>query len=340
MSHKSSLGSSWSMASSSSSSSDEDKSIQQDKDFFPDTSKLPSKSPATKGKKKDTKDTAYSRVDQAKQASQSKRDDGAKSKTKKSKSPIRKNEKESAIAGGSDKKKSTIAKQKTKADDTVFVSEQPAASDGTNGSKMAPKNEASTQPESSKAPERDASHRFLAPSVSFASDTLDDDLENLDEAAKITDGNKDENKETRDGDASSNDMSSVQDLRTTSITSSMIEVETSRSSKDSRFSSTSSAFEEINNVEDADGVQVKDDANSVDDNGDKEESSSSSDDADERPLSECQVDDEEVVAKEEVKEEASCAHGMLRKYWCYLLFSPFIVGNLVTVGRSLLQNVR
>jgi len=327
------------MASSSSSSSDEEKNIQQDKDFFPDTSKLPPKPPAVKGKKKDSKDTAYSRVEQAKQAAQSKSDDGAKSKTKKSKSPIRRSEKESAIAGGRDEKKSTKTNQKTTNNDTVFVSEQPRVSGGTNGSKMAPKTEVPTKTETPKGSERDTSHRILAPSASFASDTLDDDLENIDEATKITDGNKDENKETTDGDASSNDMSSVQDLRTTSITSSMIEVETSRSSKDSRFSSTSSAFEEINSVADTDGTEVKDEANLVDGKGDKEESSSSSDDADEKPLAECQVDDDGVVAKEEAKEEASDARGILRKYWCYLLFSPFIVGNIVTVGRSLLRNM-
>merc|ERR1711973_808106 len=135
--------------------------------------------------------------------------------------------------------------------------------------------------------------------------------------------------------------SSMQDLRTTSISSSMIEVEKSKLSRGSALSSTWAAFEEIQNAPEINLTGIKGEARSVDGNGNEEKedsSSSSSDDADEKPLSECHVDDGEPTGKEEETEEASVTRGLLRKYWCYLLFSPFIVGNLVTVGRSLLKS--
>jgi len=312
------------MASSSSSSSDEEKGTQQEK------------SSAAKGKKSNTKDAAYSRVEQAKQAAQSKIDDGVKSKATKSKSPPVKNNKESAKAGSSEKKKSTPAKQKTEEDDTVFVSEQPAPFNGTDERERSPSTEASTQHKSSKP---------LAPSVSLASDTLDEDIENLDDdfhhftnQDQSTDYTKDDSKTA---DASSSDTSSMQDLRTTSISSSMIEVEKSKSSRDSTLSSTSSAFEKMQNVPEINLTGIKGEARSVDGNGneEKEDSSSSSDDANEKPLSECQVDDGESAAKEEETEEASVTSGLLRKYWCYLLFSPFIIGNVLTVGKSLIKSI-
>merc|ERR1712136_149263 len=132
--------------------------------------------------------------------------------------------------------------------------------------------------------------------------------------------------------------STLPDLSTSSssISSSMVEVDTPSSARDAMFASTSSAFEEVQRVDEDEeekggqkGRVIS--LSSMEEDLAKRESSS--DEGDDTPLSEFRVDDdvdsEGLSLKQD--EQSSGISGFFRKYWCSLMFSPIVVGSFVSI---------
>jgi len=274
-----------------------------------DEEKAPSvNSSKTTSKGQASKNTAYNRVDQAKNTSTKNPTADAKSKppTKSPKEPIKMERK-----GDKDAKKqdvAKVAKDKKKEDDTVVIVSQPPTPVDETGRKKFPLPE--TKPP--------ASVSSTTPSVtqtgsSFAGEELDEDLAKLDQEMRSED---------RDTTTTTNlrSISTMGDLSSTSsITGSMVEVPNPEAVRDSMLASTTSTFEEIQHEK----------------SGGRDEGSGSgsgSEDGDDKPLSECHVDDMTV----EEQDGRSCLGKFVSTYWCSLMFAPVVMGTVIAVvGRSI-----
>jgi len=201
-----------------------------------------------------------------------------------------------------------VAKDKKKEDDTVVIVSQPPTPVDETGRKKFPLPE--TKPP--------ASVSSTTPSVtqtgsSFAGEELDEDLAKLDQEMRSED---------RDTTTTTNlrSISTMGDLSSTSsITGSMVEVPNPEAVRDSMLASTTSTFEEIQHEK----------------SGGRDEGSGSgsgSEDGDDKPLSECHVDDMTV----EEQDGRSCLGKFVSTYWCSLMFAPVVMGTVIAVvGRSI-----
>jgi len=115
-----------------------------------------------------------------------------------------------------------------------------------------------------------------------------------------------------------NDRSMVS--TSSSISSSMVEVSSPSEVRDSMLA-------DIRNQYENDEKEVGDDGSS----------SSSSSDGEEKPLSECHVEDEEEKdSGSGNRGDGGDDRGFIAKYWCTLLFSPLVISTLLTVvGRTM-----
>merc|ERR1719447_1239114 len=113
-------------------------------------------------------------------------------------------------------------------------------------------------------------------------------------------------------------ISTMEDLsNTSSITASMVEVPNTEAVRDSMMAT--STFEEIQH-EKSSGRE------------EEEGGSSGSEDGDDKPLSECHVDDVTV----EEQDGRSCLGKFVSTYWCCLMFAPVVMGTVIAVvGRSI-----
>merc|ERR1712096_85430 len=119
-------------------------------------------------------------------------------------------------------------------------------------------------------------------------------------------------------------ISTMEDLsNTSSITASMVEVPNSEAVRDSMLASTTSTFEEI---------QHEKSGGREEENGGSSGSGSGSEDGDDKPLSECHVDELTV----EEQDGRSCLGKFVSTYWCSLMFAPVVMGTVIAVvGRSI-----
>merc|ERR1719427_941186 len=110
----------------------------------------------------------------------------------------------------------------------------------------------------------------------------------------------------------------MEDLsNTSSITASMVEVPNSDAVRDSMLAT--STFEEIQ-YEKSVGRE------------EGGSSGSGSEDGDDKPLSECHVDELTV----EEQDGRSCLGKFVSTYWCSLMFAPVVMGTVIAVvGRSI-----
>merc|ERR1712168_1754068 len=111
-------------------------------------------------------------------------------------------------------------------------------------------------------------------------------------------------------------ISTMEDLsNTSSITGSMVEVPNTDAVRDSMMAT--STFEEIQHEKSS---------------AREEGGSSGSEDGDDKPLSECHVDDVTV----EEQDGRSCLGKFVSTYWCSLMFAPVVMGTVIAVvGRSI-----
>jgi len=271
-----------------------------------DEEKAPSvNSSKTTPKGQASKNTAYNRVDQAKNTSAKNPTADAKPKppTKSPKEPIKMERK-----GEKDAKKkdaTVVAKDKKKEDDTVVIVSQPPTPVDETGRKKFPLPE--TKPPASVS---SAASSVTQTGSSFAGEELDEDLAKLDQEMR-----------SEDRDTTTTNLRSISTMgdlsNTSSITSSMVEVPNPDAVRDSMLAT--STFEEIQHEK----------------NGGREEGGSSgsgSEDGDDKPLSECHVD--EVTVEEQ--DGRSCLGKFVSTYWCSLMFAPVVMGTVIAVvGRSI-----
>jgi len=275
-----------------------------------DEEKAPSvNSSKTTSKGQASKNTAYNRVDQAKNTSAKNPTADAKSKppTKSPKEPIKMERKGDKDAKKQDAAK--VAKDKKKEDDTVVIVSQPPTPVDETGRKKFPLPE--TKPPASVS---SAASSVTQTGSSFAGEELDEDLAKLDQEMRSGD------RDTTTTTTNLRSISTMEDLsNTSSITTSMVEVPNSNAVRDSMLASTTSTFEEIQHEK----------------SGGREEGGSSgsgSEDGDDKPLSECHVD--EVTVEEQ--DGRSCLGKFVSTYWCSLMFAPVVMGTVIAVvGRSI-----
>jgi len=279
--------------STSSTSSDEEKAPSVN------SSKTPPKGQASKN-------TAYNRVDQAKNTSTKNPTADAKPKppTKSPKEPIKMERKGDKDAKKQDAAK--VAKDKKKEDDTVVIVSQPPTPVDETGRKKFPLPE--TKPPT---PVSSATPSVTQTGSSFAGEELDEDLAKLDQEMR-------DKTTTTTTTTNLRSISTMEDLsNTSSITGSMVEVPNTDAVRDSMMAT--STFEEIQHEK----------------SGRREEEkggSSGSDDGDDKPLSECHVDDVTV----EEQDGRSCLGKFVSTYWCSLMFAPVVMGTVIAVvGRSI-----
>jgi len=271
-----------------------------------DEEKAPSvNSSKTPSKGQTSKNTAYNRVDQAKNTSTKNPTADAKPKppTKSPKEPIKMERKGDKDAKKQDAAK--VAKDKKKEDDTVVIVSQPPTPVDETGRKKFPLPE--TKPP---APVSSATPSVTQTGSSFAGEELDEDLAKLDQEMR--------DKTTTTTTTNLRSVSTMEDLsNTSSITGSMVEVPNPEAVRDSMMAT--STFEEIQH-EKSSGHQ------------EEKGGSSGSEDGDDKPLSECHVDDVTV----EEQDGRSCLGKFVSTYWCSLMFAPVVMGTVIAVvGRSI-----
>jgi len=193
-----------------------------------------------------------------------------------------------------------VAKDKKKEDDTVVIVSQPPTPVDETGRKKFPLPE--TKPPTQVS---NATPSVTQTGSSFAGEELDEDLAKLDQEMRDT---------TTTTTTNLRSVSTMQDLsNTSSITGSMVEVPNTDAVRDSMMAT--STFEEIQHEKS--GV--------CEDGG-------SSEDGDDKPLSECHVDDVTV----EEQDGRSCLGKFVSTYWCSLMFAPVVMGTVIAVvGRSI-----
>jgi len=274
-----------------------------------DEEKAPSvNSSKTTSKGQASKNTAYNRVDQAKNTSAKNPTADAKSKppTKSPKEPIKMERKGDKDAKKQDAAK--VAKDKKKEDDTVVIVSQPPTPVDETGRKKFPLPE--TKPPASVS---STTSSVTQTGSSFAGEELDEDLAKLDQEMRSED---------RDTTTTTNlrSISTMEDLSSTSsITSSMVEVPNSDAVRDSMLAT--STFEEIQHEKSGGREEEKGSS-----------SGSGSEDGDDKPLSECHVDELTV----EEQDGRSCLGKFVSTYWCSLMFAPVVMGTVIAVvGRSI-----
>jgi len=201
-----------------------------------------------------------------------------------------------------------VAKDKKKEDDTVVIVSQPPTPVDETGRKKFPLPE--TKPPASVS---SAASSVTQTGSSFAGEELDEDLAKLDQEMRSGD---------RDTTTTTNlrSISTMEDLSSTSsITSSMVEVPNSDAVRDSMLAT--STFEEIQHEKSGGREEEKGSS-----------SGSGSEDGDDKPLSECHVD--EVTVEEQ--DGRSCLGKFVSTYWCSLMFAPVVMGTVIAVvGRSI-----
>jgi len=271
-----------------------------------DEEKAPSvNSSKTPSKGQTSKNTAYNRVDQAKNTSTKNPTADAKPKppTKSPKEPIKMERKGDKDAKKQDAAK--VAKDKKKEDDTVVIVSQPPTPVDETGRKKFPLPETKPPTSASSAPSSVAQT-----GSSFAGEELDEDLAKLDQEMR--------SKDTTTTTTNLRSISTMEDLsNTSSITGSMVEVPNPDAVRDSMMAT--STFEEIQH-EKSSGHQ------------EEKGGSSGSEDGDDKPLSECHVDDVTV----EEQDGRSCLGKFVSTYWCSLMFAPVVMGTVIAVvGRSI-----